>query len=255
MSHFVLAHGGWHDTWCWDPLVRALEARGHRATAVHLPSDETGQGAEAYAAAIATGLEPSGSIVVGHSLAGLALPLVPILSSNPASVPASPPGVVTALVFLAALLPEPGRSWREQLADGRPMAPWFYAQGLPRQRRDDEGRTYWPTDAAAELFFHDCDPQLAAAAAGRLRPQAPTPVEETTPVSRFPDLPTAYIMGREDRAVSPEWVRATVPERLGIAPTWIDGGHSPFLARPAELADVLTGIAASARAIEHGVRQ
>jgi hypothetical protein len=227
MSHVVLVHGAWHDTWCWDPLVAALADRGCRATAVHLPSDEVGAGAEAYAAAIAAAVEPTGSMVVGHSLAGLALPLVPALAP------------VTALVYLASLLPEPGRSWRDQLAAGRPMAPWFYAHGLPRQGHDDQGRSTWPADVASELFFHDCETEVAAAAAPRLRPQAPTPVTETTPLTAFPDVPTTYVMCRDDRAVSPEWAAAVVPERLRVEPVWVEGGHSPFLARPHELADLL----------------
>lgn len=235
MSHVVLVHGAWHDTWCWEPVVAALHDRGHEATAVHLPSDEVGQGAYAYAEAIARVVRPSGSLVVGHSLAGLAIPLVPALAP------------VTGLVYLASLLPSPGRSWRDQLVAGSPMAPWFYEHGLPLQETDELSRSVWPVEVARDLFFHDCEASLAAASASRLRPQAPTPVLEPTPLTTFPDVPTTYVMGREDRAVSPEWAATVVPQRLGVEPVWIDGGHSPFLARPGALADLLADLAEGRR--------
>lgn len=228
MTNFVLVHGGWHGPWCWAEEIAALERRGHRATAVELPSDELGAGAGRYADVIAAAIrEPGHDVVVGHSLAGLAIPLVP------ERVP------VAALVFLAALLPEPGRSWKEQLADGRPMAEWFYGEALPKQGRDEQGRSVWPADVAAELFYHDCPPSVAAAAASRLRPQSPAPITERTPLGAFPDVPMHYVGCRADRAVSAAWAAETARFRLGRDAVWIDGSHSPFLADPDGLADLL----------------
>jgi pimeloyl-ACP methyl ester carboxylesterase len=232
MTHFVLAHGGWHGSWCWDAQVAALERLGHPATAVDLPTDELGAGAERYADAIAAAVsEPGRDVVVGHSLAGLAIPLVP------QRVP------VASLVFLASLLPEPGRSWREQLAATRPMAPWFYANALLKQGLDEQGRSTWPQDVAAELFYHDCPPAIAAAAAARLRPQSPTPVAETTPLAAFPDVTMHYIGCRDDRAVSRQWAQQAAQDRLGVEVTWIEGSHSPFLSHPDTLAELLVELA------------
>jgi hypothetical protein len=229
MTHFVLVHGGWHAGWCWDEQIRALEQHGHSATAVTLPSDDLDAGAQTYADVIAGAVRtPGEDVIVGHSLAGLAIPLVA------ERVP------VRALVFLAALLPEPGRSWREQLAAGRPMADWFYDNALPHQQRDNLGRTYWPTDIASELFFHDCpQPHVAA---NKLRPQSPTPILETTPLQQFPTIPMHYIGCRGDRAVSASWSEHTARERLGTDVAWIDGSHSPFLASPEPLADLLISL-------------
>jgi hypothetical protein len=149
---------------------------------------------------------------------------------------------VAALVFLASLLPEPGRSWREQLAATRPMAPWFSANALPKQGRDEQGRTTWPQDVAADLFYHDCPPPVAAAAAARLRPQSPTPIAETTPLTAYPDVAMHYIGCRDDRAVSGQWAQQAARERLGVEVTWIEGSHSPFLADPGTLAGLLVAL-------------
>jgi hypothetical protein len=228
VTHFVLVHGGWHGAWCWRTQIAALRLRGHTATAVDLPSDDLDAGTERYADVIAGAVrEPGGDVVVGHSLAGLAIPLVPERVR------------VGALVYLAALLPDPGRSWREQLATSRPMADWFYAEGLPKQGRDDQGRSTWPPDVAADLFYHDCAPDVARTAAHLLRPQSPAPITESTPLRAFPDVPTHYIGCRNDRAVSAIWAQRTARDRLGVDVTWIGGSHSPFLADPDGLADLL----------------
>ena len=34
----VLVHGAWHGAWCWERVVPLLEAAGHRAVVVDLPS-------------------------------------------------------------------------------------------------------------------------------------------------------------------------------------------------------------------------
>jgi hypothetical protein len=235
MTHFVLVHGGWHGAWCWPATVEALTAAGHRASAVQLPSDQPGLGARAYAEVIAAAVQPAGSVVVGHSLAGLAIPLVPTLAP------------VRALVYLAALLPLPGCSWRDQLAASRPMAAWFNTRALPTQVRDEQGRTSWPADTARQLFYPDCAPAVAEAAVSQLRSQAPAPVTETTPVTDFPAVPAHYVGCRDDRAVSATWAKQASTERLGVRPVWLGGSHSPFLSRPAELAQLLATLTGAAR--------
>jgi hypothetical protein len=42
---------------------------------------------------------------------------------------------------------------------------------------------------------------------------------------------------------SPDWMRGTARERLGMEPVELDGGHSPMLARPGELAELLLRLA------------
>jgi pimeloyl-ACP methyl ester carboxylesterase len=57
-------------------------------------------------------------------------------------------------------------------------------------------------------------------------------------------VPSAYIVCRDDRAVNPEWARRAARERLGVEPVEIDGGHSPFITRPMELAALIDSILA-----------
>ncbi|HEY5887332.1 MAG TPA: alpha/beta fold hydrolase, partial [Acidimicrobiales bacterium] len=95
---FVLVHGAWHAGACWGPLVDELVGRGETAVAVDLPSEDPDATLDDYAQAVVDGAagfdEPV--IVVGHSLGGLTIPLIP--SRRP----------VVGLVFVAAILPTPG---------------------------------------------------------------------------------------------------------------------------------------------------
>lgn len=67
-------------------------------------------------------------------------------------------------------------------------------------------------------------------------------MNEITPLTGWPDVPSAYILCRGDRAFNPDWARAAARERLGVEALEIDGGHSPFLTRPMELAALIDSI-------------
>jgi hypothetical protein len=51
-------------------------------------------------------------------------------------------------------------------------------------------------------------------------------------------LPRSFIRCTEDKSM-PRWLADTVTERLGVEQLTIDASHSPFLSRPAGLAELL----------------
>jgi hypothetical protein len=58
----------------------------------------------------------------------------------------------------------------------------------------------------------------------------------------MPDGPSTYVLCTEERALSPAWSRRAAAS-IGAAVVELPGGHSPFLSRPAVLADVLSALA------------
>ena len=82
-------------------------------------------------------------------------------------------------------------------------------------------------------------PDLAAAAIARGREQSDTPGSEPWPLAAWPDVPTRYLLCRNDRLFPADWVRTVVRDRLRIEPDEIESGHCPALSRPSELADRL----------------
>jgi pimeloyl-ACP methyl ester carboxylesterase len=55
----------------------------------------------------------------------------------------------------------------------------------------------------------------------------------------WPDVPTRFLLCREDRFFPAPFMRRVVRERLGITPDEMDGGHLPALSRPKDLIDRL----------------
>ncbi len=59
----------------------------------------------------------------------------------------------------------------------------------------------------------------------------------------------------DDRLFPPGFLRRVARDRLGITPDEIDGGHTPALSRPHELADRLEAYAAGQGLIPAGRRR
>lgn len=230
----ALVHGSYHGAWSWDFLRPELERLGHRVATLDLPISDPAHGAADYATAVEAAIDSTlgpGSVpvVVGHSMAGLIIPLV--ASHRP----------VARLVFLAAFLPVPGRSANDQRAHER-----IDGQLAPKIAEwTDLGDDVWMVGprTATELFYHDAPAAVARWATQRLRPQSYRVLQEVTPLESWPEVACTSIVCRDDRAINPAWVRAAAKERLGVEPIELEGGHSPFLTRPGDLARIIDAAA------------
>ncbi|QYC42304.1 Alpha/beta hydrolase family protein [Nonomuraea coxensis DSM 45129] len=216
MTTFALIHGGGGSAFDWHLVEAELRDRGHDTVAVDLPMSDPRSGLWDYADAVvraAGGRRPL--VVVAHSWGGFVAPLVC------ARAPAA------ALVLVTAMIPAPGE----------PPDDWWERSGRPPSGIDDEHELYFhdvPRDLARRVADHDG--ALAATVsvdrAGR----------EPWPLPAWPDVPTRYLLCRDDRFFTPGFVRRHVGERLGITPDEMPGGHMVMLSRPAELAAYLAGV-------------
>jgi pimeloyl-ACP methyl ester carboxylesterase len=190
-----------------------------------LPSENAAAGPREYAEAVASALHSvEGPVVlVGHSLGGITI----------ANVSALRP--VSRLVYLCALIPLPGRAWNETRLDG-PMASEAFdgaIEALP------DGSTRVGPEVVASLY-QTCPAELGRRAWERCGRQ--TYGITSKPSLDFPPLPASYILCRQDLAILPEWAGRTAREQLGVEPVELEGDHSPFLSRPAELAELLVSL-------------
>ena len=224
MTTFGLVHGAYHGGACWDLLGRELTARGHEAIAMDLPCDDPDAGIEAYASAVLDALSdaPDDVVVVGHSMGGLTIPIV--AARRP----------VARLVFLAALVPEPGKNLGDVLRPGD-INPEMTTAGVD----NGNGTASMPADAARRLFYEDCAPDLVEWAVSELRPQGWKASGDPLPLSTWPDVPCTYIACTDDRTLTIGYQRE-LAKAHGMDLIEIPGSHSPFVARPAELAEILT---------------
>jgi pimeloyl-ACP methyl ester carboxylesterase len=229
VSTFALVHGACHGAWCWEHLTPELERRGHRVVAVDLPTEDPTAGNVRYAETVAeslVGLDDD-VVVLGHSLGGLTVPLVAALRP------------VRRLVFLCAFPPQPGHSFSSQPhPDG--LLPWVEGVSSSPVYASD-GTFSFPPSFAAEVLYPDCTADDRTWATARLRSQTTTASAEVCPLNEWPSVrETQYVLAQADLAVNPAWARWVARERLGVVPVELPGGHSPFLARPRDLAEILT---------------
>jgi pimeloyl-ACP methyl ester carboxylesterase len=219
MATFVLIHGAGSESWYWHLVVPELQERGHDVVAPDLPCEDDRAGLPEYADAVVDAIgERTDLVLVAQSLAGFTAPLV--CERLP----------VRLMILLAAMVPLPG----EVPGD------WWVNAGWEQARREQAERDGRPTggefDVVAE-FFHDVPPDVTAAAFARgERGQSGTPMEKPWPLAAWPDVPTKFLLCRDDRFFPPDFMRRVVRERLGITPDEMDGGHLPAFSRPKELA-------------------
>ena len=193
-------------------MAAELRARGHDVLAPDLPAGQDAATLATYADAVLDDLgDRSDPVVVAQSFGGFTAPLV--CERTPSRL----------LVLLAAMIPSPGE----------PPEEWWTATGYV----DEVPST---SDDVIATYYHDVPRALAAEAMRRERDHpSGAAMREPWPLERWPDVPTRFLLCRDDRFFPPAFLRRVARERLGIEPDEIDGGHCVALARPVELADRL----------------
>jgi len=133
---------------------------------------------------------------------------------------------VALVVLVAAMTPREGESPGE----------WWTNTGHKAE-----------SDDPVELFLHDVPPDVAADSAKHVRNQSNTPFTQHRPMPAWTDVPTRFLLCRDDRFFPADFQRRVVKERLGITPDEIGGGHLPALSRPQELVERLESFRSAQR--------
>jgi pimeloyl-ACP methyl ester carboxylesterase len=211
MATYVLIHGAGDVGWYWHLVEAELRHRGHDVVAPDLPCEDDSAGLPEYADAVVDAVGGrTDLVVVAQSAGGFTAPLVCERLA------------VDLLVLVAPMIPAPGEA---------PADYWT------NTRYGDEARASYDDEIA--LFYQDVPPGLAAEALTRGRTQSEARMDEPWPLKAWPDVPTRVLLCRDDRLFPPSFIRRVAEERLGITPDEIDGGHTPALSRPKELAERL----------------
>lgn len=230
MSNFLLIHGAAHGAWCWRDVIPELTALGHTAHAIDLPGhgqDKTPYSEvtlDGYADAVVDALDAP-AIVVGHSMGGYPITLAAERA----------PEKVQMLIYLCAYVPKPGLS----LSQMRMEAP--YQPLLPhiRMTEDKKGWTV-PRADLHDLFYHDCPPGTVDYAAENLCVQATQPTSVPVEISdRSAHVPRRYIRCADDRTIPPEYQVTMTQDWPADHVVTMDCAHSPFFAKPRDLAAIL----------------
>jgi pimeloyl-ACP methyl ester carboxylesterase len=228
---FVLVHGGYHASQCWDRLRPLLHGE---VRAVDLPrgptrrqppgvalSDWTEAVVEEVDAATAEQL-----VVVGHSLAGVFLP----------AVVAQRAARVAHLVLVAGVVPPEGRTQRQNL-------PWAGRIGARLQTRDGVLRPP-PRWLARSMFCNDMDRRTREWTLRGLVPEAASVFDEPVFRQGLPRATTSYVRLRRDRAVTKGLAKRQIANYGGpVEVLELDAGHDVMISQPEALARILNAVA------------
>ena len=224
MASYVLIPGADGRAWYWYRLAPLLEARGHSVVSVDLPVADGSAGYEEY---VEAAMQPIAErrtdlILVAQSLGGF---IAPIIATQ---LP------VAQIILLNAMVPRPGESandWWENTGQQKARVEYYARQGLELPAKFD----------VFEAFFHDAPPGVLdkARSEGEQAANFDTLFSQPWPLKGWPDVPTRFLQGRDDRFFPLEFQRRTVRERLGIAVEELPGGHLLALSQPAALAERL----------------
>ncbi|MDA0179366.1 alpha/beta hydrolase [Solirubrobacter phytolaccae] len=207
MSTFVLIPGAGGAAWYWHRVVPLLTAAGHTAIAVDLPGASPTAGLREYEAFVAVAAAGEARVVLVAQSMG-AFTALGCCDRLP----------VERLVLLNAMLPAPGET----------PGQWW-------------SNTSWPEtdDDLATLFLHDVPEQIAAAGAEHQREEADIAFIQPSGFSRWPDVPTTVLAGRDDRFFPLDFQARVARERLGVEVVPVPGGHLAALSQPEAVAEAI----------------
>jgi pimeloyl-ACP methyl ester carboxylesterase len=221
MATFVLIHGAGDAGWYWHLAEAELQARGHRTIAPDLPCDNDTASLDDYAGTVADAAAGQQDLViVGESYGAFTATLA--ASRLPARL----------LVLVAGMIPAPGESPEE----------WWtntgYRQAVEQQARLDSGKTGHDDPF---ISYYNGVPRPLAEEALRRGERGESSVVWATPwpLDAWPDVPTRFIVCKDDQFFPAAFLRRLAQERLGIVPDEVPGCHCVALSHPRELADLL----------------
>ncbi len=234
---YLLLHGAWHASWCWEAITPLLTQYGHSVIVPDLPGhghDKTpfeditlSTYVDSITAIVKSCIQPV--TLVGHSMAGT------IISQVAENIPEK----IEQLIYVAAFIPANHESLSQEAKKSR-------FPGVSTEMRIDEDSnaiTLQKSQRIRELFFNTCSQELADKAYSLLQKEPLRPFIEPIHISqeRFARIKKLYVVCLQDKALMPEDQRRMY-ERVGCrVVTLVNADHSPFYSAPLALAQAISG--------------
>ena len=221
VATFVFVHGAGDTGWYWHLVEAELQGRGHGTSAPDLPCDDDTASLDDYVATVANAAtDREDLVIVGQSYGAFTATL--------AAERLKP----RLLVLLAGMIPTPGET------PGQWWSDTGYRQAVEEQARLDGGKT--GHDDPLVSFYNGVPPSLAEEALRRgSRGESSVVYDTPWPLAAWPDVPTRFILCKDDHFFPAAFMRRLAQERLGVVPDELPGCHCVALSHPKELSDLL----------------
>jgi pimeloyl-ACP methyl ester carboxylesterase len=224
MTTVVLVHGAFHDGWCWELVRQQLDQRGVPNQALDLPF--TGLEGDAEAVGRLLDAVDGPVVLMGHSYGGMVI-----------SRAASGRDDVAHLVYLCAV----------QVGEDVDIATAMTTSDelMSSLVHGEDGSMGVDPAVAPAVFYHDCDDELTATAVSHLRGMDFGVIQDSDgppPPAAWKQIESTYVVCNDDQTIAPESQRRMAEQADHVVE--LDGSHSPMLAQPDVVADLLADIAA-----------
>lgn len=218
----VLVHGAFADGSSWNRVIPLLEARGLHVVAIQNPLSSLANDVAAARRAIDQQTGPV--VLVGHSWGGVVI-------SEAGNDPK-----VSALVYVAALVPDNGQSVNDILK-GKPQPPW-----ASHLQKDAAGYLTLETDTVIHDFSQDlpvAESRLIAATQG---PWFAGCFDDKISTAAWHFKPSTYVIAGNDRMIDPRLQEGMAAE-IGAAVVHVNTSHVAMLGQPRQVADAIIAAA------------
>ena len=244
MANFVLVHGAWHGAWCWQPVVALLAAQGHRVHAVTL----TGVGERAHLMSPLITLETHISDVAGlleaEELHGVVLAVHSYAGMIGTALADRMPQRLKHLVYVDAVVPQPGESWSSTHASTTREARIAAMQASPDHAFPPPDPSVYGLQGEAHAWVQRRQlphPGHTYQAALQFDPVRVAAVPRTFVDCTDPPLATIDAIRRRVR--DPGFWGGAWQGGGGARVLELPTGHDPMVSAPAELARILAACA------------
>ena len=233
LACFAIVSGSETSSNAWNLVFDRLREYGHTCHIYGLNQISWAHGVEAAIQALADRIGcDEETILVAHSIAGLLLPSI-----------GETIGAISQ-VYIAALIPQPGRSVLDQLLMREQIFHDSWVEGYEAMRRSKDPLISHRRFLESHLF-HDCPPQSVE----QYWMKADLPLRkiyETLHPAPNPTKSCHFIVCAGDRTLQPS--AQQLNSKLSSASvSEIDTGHCPHIAAPGHLADLMQSLTGNAR--------
>jgi pimeloyl-ACP methyl ester carboxylesterase len=220
----VLVHGAWADSSGWSEVIRRLQKDDYRVLAPANPLRSLAGDAAYLASFLAQ--EQGPFVLVGHSYGGA------VITNAAAGNPN-----VKALVYINGFVPDVGEDMLHLAGEGSLIPSSIEFKGFPPFGATDVD-VYIKPESFRETFAADVSRHEAAVMAVAQRPLALAAGAGQTTAAAWKAIPSWYLLGRQDRAITPAAQRF-MANRAGAEITEINSSHASMVSRPGAVADVI----------------
>jgi pimeloyl-ACP methyl ester carboxylesterase len=222
IKNIVIVHGAFVDASGWEPVYKLLVNDGYRVTLVQNPTSSLAEDTAATNAALDRQDGPV--LLVGHSWGGTVI----TQSGNDPKV--------KALVYICAFIPDAGESTLDLVKNAKPLA----VQGI---LAPDARGNVWLGKATFRQTF--TPGETVAKSAFMYDAQIPLTVRAFTDkitIAAWRTKPVYAIKPSNDGTISPS-LEDMMYKRANAKITYVEGGHTFFLTRPAVAVAVIEAAA------------